>query len=385
MNNPQVDPISFISALKWLNGQPLSEVVDLYRQKILSDALFTFEEDGRPRYNLVLTGRAKKNFKSTDLILAALYRLLIWKTTSSSNECYILANDGDQARDDLTLAKKLIAANDLLDQAVTVKRDVIERKDGNGFLEILPAGDIAGTHGKTFLFAGFDEIHGYKTWDIFEALALDPSRPDAMHWITSYASLFHRPGIPLFDLMATGKKGTDSRMFFSWYGGDYTTDEDFKDATPEVRANPSMALWNNDGYLQQQRNRLPSHKFRRLHLNLPGLPEGSAYSVDMIDAAIERGCKFRPPELPVRYFGFVDMSVGSSDDACLAIAHKDISGRAILDRVINQGPPPPFDPRTAIKKFAEVLKEYRVFSVIGDATPVKHFAKTFVKRESNTE
>jgi hypothetical protein len=102
----------------------------------------------------------------------------------------------------------------MLEEVVLVKRDIIERKDGNGFLEILPAGDIIGSHGKTFLFAGFDEIHGYKTWDIFEAMALDPSRLDALHWITSYASLFHRPGVPLFDLMASGKKGSDSRMFF---------------------------------------------------------------------------------------------------------------------------------------------------------------------------
>ena len=221
-------------------------------------------------------------------------------------------------------------------------------------MEILPAQDIAGSHGKTFLFCAFDEIHSYKNWDLFEALALDPSRPDAMHWITSYASLYHKPGVPLFDLTAAGKKQTDSRMFFSWYGGDFTTDDDFKDATPEARANPSMALWNNDGYLEQQRNRLPSHKYRRLHLNLPGLPEGSAYSVDMIDVSIERGVKIRAPEPTIKYFAFVDMSGGSSDDACLAIAHKDLDGRAILDRLINQGPPPPFDPRTAIAENRKV-------------------------------
>ena len=130
--------------------------------------------------------------------------------------------------------------------------------------------------------------------------------------------------------MAIGKKGADPRMFFSWYGGDYTTDEDFKDATPEQRANPSLALWNNDDYLEQQRIRLPSHKFRRLHLNLPGLPEGSAYSVEMVDAAIERGVKIRPPVENTQYFGFVDMSGGSSDDAVLGIAHKNNNGRASL-------------------------------------------------------
>ncbi len=30
-----------------------------------------------------------------------------------------------------------------------------------------------------------------------------------MMWVTSYASIYHKPGVPLFDLMATGKKGQE--------------------------------------------------------------------------------------------------------------------------------------------------------------------------------
>src|SRR5215470_20070763 len=56
--------------------------------------------------------------------------------------------------------------------------------------------------------------------------------------------------------MQTGRRGEDLRMFFSWYGGDFTTDPDFADKTPEQRANPGMASWSNDGYLEQQRRRL---------------------------------------------------------------------------------------------------------------------------------
>ena len=38
---------------------------------------------------------------------------------------------------------------------------MIERQDGNGFLEVLPAGDIVGSHRKTYLLAAFDELRGY--------------------------------------------------------------------------------------------------------------------------------------------------------------------------------------------------------------------------------
>ena len=215
-------------------------VIEPYRQKIFTEALFTFDANGRPRRNLVLTGRAKKNWKSVDLILAALYRLLAWKSLGG-NQCYALANDLDQANDNLELAKKIVEVNPPIKDFVAIKQKLIERRDGRGFFEILPAGDVVGTHGKTYLFVGFDEIHGYKTWDILEAMQLDPTRPDAMQWITSYASIYHRPGVPLFDLLAQGKKGQDSRMFFSWYAADYCTDPERENLSPEGKANQSAS------------------------------------------------------------------------------------------------------------------------------------------------
>jgi len=94
-------------------------------------------------------------------------------------------------------------------------------------MQILPAGDVVGQHGKTFLFVGYDEIHGYRSHDLFEALAPDPTRKDVLQWITSYAGIRHAPGIPLYDLLQAAKRGDDPRMFFSWYGGDFTTDPAF--------------------------------------------------------------------------------------------------------------------------------------------------------------
>ncbi|MBI3059123.1 MAG: hypothetical protein HYY81_07430 [Deltaproteobacteria bacterium] len=370
----QISPIEFFRALRWIDKRPLLDVIEDYRRRIFEQALFTFDEDGRPRFNLALMGRAKKNFKSADLILAALYRLLAWHS-EGGNQCYCLANDEGQAADDLELAKKLIRANPVLAEAVRIKQKLIERKDGQGFLEILPAQDVAGSHGKTYLFAGFDEIHEYRTWDLLEAMQLDPTRPDAMMWITSYASIYHKPGVPLFDMFKAGKEGQDPRMFFSWYAADYTTDPDFENTLPEDRANPSKKSWGDSKYLAQQQRRLPAHKFRRLHLNLPGLPEGSAYTAEKIMEAVERGVKVRPPVEGTEYCGFVDMSGGSSDDATLGIAHKDAEGRAILDVIMDQGQRPPFDPRRAVERFAAVLKEYGVFNVTGD----KYAGETFIK------
>ncbi len=374
-------PMAFFEQLVWIDQRPLLDTIEPYRRQILTDVLFTFEPDGRLRYNLALSGRAKKNWKTTDLVLAALYKFLAWPS-AAGNDGFVLANDEGQAADDLSLAKKLIAINPPLARRVSVQAKEIIRIDGRGVLRILPARDVIGVHGKTYQFAGFDEIHGYRSHDLFEALAPDPTRYDVLTWITSYAGIRHVPGIPLFDYMQAGKRGDDPRMYFSWYGGDFSTDASLAEASPEARANPSMASWGNAGYLDQQRKRLPNHKFRRLHLNLPGAPDGAAFDGDKVMAAIVTGRKRLSHEAGTVYVGFVDMSGGSNDDATLAIAHRDVATkRAVLDVLISQTGPPPFNPRAAVKKFAAQLKEFGLKSVTGDAYAGQTFRADFEAEE----
>lgn len=364
----QISPLEFFSHLVWLDGRPLLDTIEPYRQRKFIDVLHTFDDDGRPKYNRSVDGRGKKNNKTTDLILAGLYRFLAWES-AKGNDCAIIANDEGQAADDLDLLKKIIRANPVLSREVTIKQKEIVRRDGKGKFVILPAKDVMGLHGKTFLFIGYDEIHGYRNYDVMEALTMDPTRLDGLEWITSYASMFNSPGAPLCDLVKIGKSGSDPRMHFTWYAADYTTDPDFQGPhiTSEERANPSMASWNNPGYLEQQRKRLPSHKFRRLHLNLPGMPDGTYFDAERVLACIVEGRHVLRPAIGIQYLAFVDMSGGSSDDATLGVSHLDpVTNRGVLDLVIGQTGQPPFNPRDAVKKFAAACKEYRISHVMGD-------------------
>lgn len=368
--------LEFLGGLRWLDGEPLLPTIEPYRRRIFERA-FAVGHDGVPLVSLVLAGRGKKNAKSLDLVLAALYSLM-GRDAPQGSDGYLPANDEDQAGDDLDLAKKIIRANGLDADLLTVRAREIERQDGRGVLAILPARDVAGAHGKTASFIGYDEIHEYRDYSLLEALSPDPTREDVLMWITSYDSLWHVPGRPLWDLIRAGKKGDDPRMLFSWYSGTYTTDPDLarEDVAPERRANPSMESWTNPHYLDEQRKRLPSHKFRRLHLNLGGQPEGAFLSSEKILSAIGEGRRSLRPVQGTTYKGFVDMSGGSSDDACLAIAHQ-ADGRVVIDLVVNQGPPPPFDPRQAVRRFAVALKDYGVRRVIGDPYAGQTFRKDF--------
>ena len=200
---------------------------------------------------------------------------------------------------------------------------------------------------------------------------------DTLIWVTSYAGIRHAPGIPLFDFMNAGKRGDDPRMYFSWYGGDFTTDPALADATPEERANPSLASFGK-GYLDQQRRRLPTHKFRRLHLNLPGAPDGAAFDGDKVMGAIVIGRKRLAREDGCVYFAFVDMSGGSLDEAVLGISHFDAERKvAVLDVLIAQTGAPPFNPRDAVRKFAAELKAWGLSRVTGDAYAGQTFRRDF--------
>ena len=364
----------FFGRLRWLDRRPLLDTMEPYRRDLLTRALDTRRPDGTPLYNFVVSGRAKKNWKTTDLVLAALYCLTI-----RGGDGYLLANDEEQAGDDLGLAKKLVAINPDLSAELEVYRKEIRCRDGRGSLKVLPARDVLGSHGKTAVFIGFDEIHGYRNYDLFEALAPDPTRADYLAWVTSYDTIWSAPGVPLSDFKARGKAGTDPRMLFSWYSGDYCTDPAFAELEPELRANPSLSSWpDGHGYIEQQRQRLPAHKFRRLHLNLPGAPDGAFLDQRAVMSAIVTGRRSLPPEEGRKYYAFVDMAGGGADDCVLAIGHRGDDGRAIVDLVEKQtGDAPGYNPLAAVAKFVGIVRNYGIKRVILDGYAGSTFRHAF--------
>jgi hypothetical protein len=92
MNPDCPSPLDFFAHLHWLDGRPLLDTIEPYRRELFVEVLWTLRPDGRLKYNLVLAGRGKKNWKSADLVLAAFYRLLVWPSAAGS-DVFLLAND----------------------------------------------------------------------------------------------------------------------------------------------------------------------------------------------------------------------------------------------------------------------------------------------------
>ncbi len=321
----QIPVLTFARSLYWLDGRPLLETIEPYRQRTLSAAIDTWDdEQDRPQYNNVLTGRGKKCWKTFDGLFAGLHRLMAWRTTTG-NDCRVVSFDVEQANEALDLLKKFIRKNPELSKRLSIKTDGVYRKDGNGDLRILSGRDIFGQHGKSYLFLHVNELQTQRDYALLEGLALDPHRTDAIQWFESYDTLLRRPGVPMFDYVARGKAGTDKRFYFSWYASDYCTDPEFASKPTGVeRANPSLPFVNGfNEYIEQQRLRLPGHLFRRLHENVGGQPQGAAFAAESILNSIAVGIKVRPPVSGIDYAAAVDMSDGSNDDATLAVGHLD--------------------------------------------------------------
>ena len=137
----------FLDSLFWLDGARLH--IETYRRRLF-DAFASRDPRGHLLYNLALCGRAKKNNKTLDGMLQAMYCL--FDESPQGSQVYVVANDEDQAADDLDLLKKLFRVNRRLDGLVRIQKHRIERRDGEGFIQVLPAQDVVGQHGKSYRF-----------------------------------------------------------------------------------------------------------------------------------------------------------------------------------------------------------------------------------------
>ena len=105
-------------------------------------------------------------------------------------------------------------------------------------------------------------------------------------------------------------------------------------------------------------------------------------SRELVEAAVETGCRVRAPLSGFRYEAFVDPSGGAADSMTLGIAHRE-KDRAVLDCLVERRAP--FSPEAVVEEFAAVLKSYRVSTVRGDryggSWPAESFQRHFIRYE----
>jgi len=84
---------------------------------------------------------------------------------------------------------------------------------------------------------------------------------------------------------------------------------------------------------------------------------------EVVEACVDSGVHERAPS-DFRHHAFVDPSGGSSDSMTLAIGH--VEGKVVILDAIRERRPP-FSPEAVVDEFSDLLKRYRIASVVGDA------------------
>jgi hypothetical protein len=112
----------------------------------------------------------------------------------------------------------------------------------------------------------------------------------------------------------------------------------------------------------------------------------SFISREAIESCVVRGRYELPPLASVDHFAFIDPSGGSADSMTMAICHRE-GDRAVLDVIREVAPP--FSPENVVSEFAQLLKTYRISSVVGDkyagVWPAERFSAHGIRYEPSAK
>jgi hypothetical protein len=104
--------------------------------------------------------------------------------------------------------------------------------------------------------------------------------------------------------------------------------------------------------------------------------------IEVIESVVKRGRKELMRDSSKTYFAFADLSGGRSDDAALAIGHREQS-KVIIDCIEQYKPP--FSPFKIVSLMGETLKKYKVRRCVGDNYSAEYTASAFRNNGINYE
>ena len=99
-------------------------------------------------------------------------------------------------------------------------------------------------------------------------------------------------------------------------------------------------------------------------------------SLELIEAAVERGVTVRPPVKSFAYRSGVDPSGGAKDSFTAAVSHEE-GGVAVLDCIVEIKSP--FNPTAATEQIAATLKSYGITETVGDRYAAQWVIDAFAK------
>lgn len=260
----QLDIITFAEEFFILeDGNPIC-FESWQKGKILRPIFYDLEPGGERRINQALIGTPKKNGKSTLAGCVACFGLFADGETEP--EVYSAASDKEQAKVVFNYVSKAIKRSPHLLRECKIYKDAIETKKGGIYRAL--SSDAPSIHGLNASMVIWDELWNQRSYDLWEALTHSPARKQPLHFSITYAGFEQVEGNLLWDLFQSGLKGKDPSFYMFW-----------------THENP--ASWVTEKYLEQQKRRLPEHRYLRLHENRWTSGEYAFLTREDVEAAID--------------------------------------------------------------------------------------------------
>lgn len=342
-------------------------------QRALLDELFLLDGSGQFVYKEALLGVPRKNGKSTLCAGLALYGLV--GLNEPGAEVYCAAASKDQARVVFNQAKAFIEASPRLQDWLRPYKDVILCDAIGGIYRVLAA-DAALQHGLNPSMVVIDELHAHKDPELYYALTTGQLARDNPLVVSITTAGFDKSTI-CGQVYEHGKgladRGLDAMreagFLFKWFQAPEEAGIDDRDSWR--LANPSS--WIDIEDLARERQRLPEHVFRRLHLNQWTASEEAWLPAGAWQQCYEGGAHI-PHGAEKVYLG-VDIGIKRDHSAVVAVWQRD-DGKVVTEAQVFAPPQDgPLDLSVVDQAIRAAADRWQVHGVVYDRWSFEHAAQ----------
>jgi len=290
-------------------------------QKRILEHVFTFDEDGKLPYSIIVYSCPKKSGKTAiNAVVMTWWAFNI----EAPNEIICVANKRDQAlARGFKEAKGYIERNPVLKgEAVRIIEREIHLKNGSTIVGI--PNDFAGEAGSNHGLTSWDELWGFvseRDYRLYEELCPIPTRKNSIRFVSTYAgfegeselleTLYHE----IFDGQGNVREGVERPL-----GEDlpcYAKGELFMYWDHEARMS-----WQTPEYYESQQRHLRANTFLRLHKNLWVSAESGLFDMQKYDACVDIDHRPPLPSKEIRLWVGVDAGT-KRDRAAVVSVYRD--------------------------------------------------------------
>lgn len=358
-------------------GEPIS--FEDHQKRILKH-VFTFDEDGKLPYSIIVYSCPKKSGKTAVNALVMTY----WAyNIEPPNEIITAANKRDQAiARGYKETRGYIERNPaLLNEADKITDREIKLKNGTTIIAI--PNDFQGEAGSNHGLTVWDELWGFTTERdrrLYDELTPVPTRKNSIRFITTYAGfegeselledLYH----VIFNADGSVKEGIDRPLGKDFPA--YAKGEIFMYWDHEARMS-----WQTPEYYETQKKQLRANTYLRLHKNLWVSSESGLFDMEKWDRCVDPDYRPPLPNKSTQLWVGVDASVKKDRSAVVSVYREGDKIKLGPKRFWQPSPNDPMDLEETMEAYLlELYRGYILLSVKYDPFQFHRSAATLKKK-----